>query len=295
MFRILFTFSFLFLIASDLSAQDTITIYYDKDWKKSKSQFYFYYRKIYLDENGLWQARDFYKNGNLQMSGTYLNKKSTKRHGFFTYYFSNGQIEYSGEYRNSKRFGEWNWWSKEGMLTKLYMYNEKGDLDGVCKWWYEDGVLDSEISYKEGVQEGESRFYFKNGQISSSEVYSDGKIISVEMWNEDGSEAPTNGLETNQEPQYPGGSDAMNRFIQKNIVYPPAAIEQNISGTVYIKFVVGNTGEIEDVAVIKKVHPLLDEEALRVVKLMPNWSPGRQHNRPVRVKYTIPINFKFGN
>lgn len=97
------------------------------------------------------------------------------------------------------------------------------------------------------------------------------------------------------EPQYPGGPEAMTEFIQANIVYPQNSIEKDEQGTVYVQFVVNLDGSIINVVILKGVSPALDAEAIRVIKLMPNWIPGEQKGKPVRVRYVIPINFMIQN
>ena len=94
------------------------------------------------------------------------------------------------------------------------------------------------------------------------------------------------------EPVYPGGPAAMNAFIQSKVVYPELSKEMDEQGTVYVQFVVNKDGTIQDVIVLKGVSELLDKEAVRVVKLMPKWTPGEQAGKAVRVRYQIPINFR---
>ena len=91
---------------------------------------------------------------------------------------------------------------------------------------------------------------------------------------------------------YPGGPAAMNAFIQSKVVYPELSKEMDEQGTVYVQFVVNKNGTIQDVVVLKGVSELLDKEAMRVVKLMPAWTPGEQAGKAVRVRYQIPINFR---
>lgn len=85
--------------------------------------------------------------------------------------------------------------------------------------------------------------------------------------------------------------EKMIRFIAKNIKYPPIAKENNITGKVYISFVVSKTGKVTNVEVVRSVDKYLDAEAVRVINLMPNFEPGKQRGKPVNVKYNIPINF----
>lgn len=95
-----------------------------------------------------------------------------------------------------------------------------------------------------------------------------------------------------QKPEFPNGEAAMFKFLRDNIKYPSIARENNIAGTVYIGFVVNTDGSIQDVTIKRGVGGGCSEEALRVVKMMPKWSAGRQQGRPVRVSYTMPIKFK---
>lgn len=95
-----------------------------------------------------------------------------------------------------------------------------------------------------------------------------------------------------QPPSFPGGESAMYEWLSKNINYPVIAQENNIQGRVTCQFVVGRNGEIEDVKVVRGVDPSLDKEAIRVIKSMPKWIPGRQGGNAVKVRYTLPVQFK---
>ena len=95
-------------------------------------------------------------------------------------------------------------------------------------------------------------------------------------------------------PEFPGGEAAMNQFINRTIRYPVIAQENGIQGRVVVQFVVNTDGKIVDVEVVRGVEESLDREAIRVVKTMPPWTPGRQGGKAVRVKYTLPIRFRLG-
>ena len=92
-------------------------------------------------------------------------------------------------------------------------------------------------------------------------------------------------------PQFPGGQAAMMEYLTKNVKYPEEAHKKGVQGRVIASFVVEEDGSITNANIAKSVDPLLDAEALRVVNAMPNWTPGMQRGKAVRVKYTIPINF----
>lgn len=92
-------------------------------------------------------------------------------------------------------------------------------------------------------------------------------------------------------PVFPGGQTALAQYIASHLKYPTVAQENGIQGRVFVSFVVGEDGYVEDVRVIKGVEPMLDKEALRVIQSLPRWTPGNQQGKPVRVKYTVPVTF----
>ena len=92
-------------------------------------------------------------------------------------------------------------------------------------------------------------------------------------------------------PVFPGGQTALAQYIASHLKYPTVAQENGIQGRVFVSFVVGEDGYVEDVQVIKGVEPMLDKEALRVIQSLPRWTPGNQQGKPVRVKYTVPVTF----
>ena len=95
-----------------------------------------------------------------------------------------------------------------------------------------------------------------------------------------------------QMPSFPGGDAELMKFLSSHIKYPVVAEENGIQGRVIAQFVVERDGSISDVKVIKSVDPSLDKEAIRVLKSMPKWIPGKQNGAPVRVKYTVPVTFR---
>lgn len=99
-------------------------------------------------------------------------------------------------------------------------------------------------------------------------------------------------IQVEQMPEYAGGVAALSKFLQKNLRYPNPAASAGISGKVYVQFVVGQDGAISKVDILKGLGFGCDEEAERVIKLMPHWSAGKQSGRAVSVKFTLPINFQ---
>jgi protein TonB len=99
-------------------------------------------------------------------------------------------------------------------------------------------------------------------------------------------------ISVEQMPQFPGGEAALMKYLASHINYPPMAAENNIQGRVIVQFVVDKTGKVGEVKLARSVDKDLDNEALRVCKSLPKFTPGRQNGQPVSVWYTLPVTFK---
>lgn len=94
-----------------------------------------------------------------------------------------------------------------------------------------------------------------------------------------------------QMPEFPGGNAALVRFLASNVHYPLVALQNETEGKVFVSFVINEAGKVQNIEVIRGIDPLLDAEALRVVGLMPDWKPGKQGGKAVKVRYSVPILF----
>lgn len=106
------------------------------------------------------------------------------------------------------------------------------------------------------------------------------------------SEPPLVGQVIGDMPEFPGGTEKLFEFLKENIHYPEIAEENGVQGRVVVTFVVEVDGSISETKVVKSVDSSLDEEAIRVVKLLPKWNPAMLNGKPVRSKYTLPITFR---
>ena len=95
-----------------------------------------------------------------------------------------------------------------------------------------------------------------------------------------------------QMPEYPGGTTELLKYIAGHLKYPVIAAEQGIQGIVTIRFVVSPSGEVTDIQILRKLDPTCDKEAVRVIKSLPKWMPGKQNGRAVPVYFTVPVRFK---
>jgi len=96
-------------------------------------------------------------------------------------------------------------------------------------------------------------------------------------------------------PKFPGGDKALQKFLQDNIVYPKSARESGIEGRVLIKFIVEKDGSLSNFTIVESAHPILDNEVLRLLKSMPNWTPGKENGKLINVYLTLPVIFELSN
>jgi tonB family C-terminal domain len=95
-----------------------------------------------------------------------------------------------------------------------------------------------------------------------------------------------------QLPEFPGGIVQFMKWLTRNLRYPPIAQSQRIQGKVVVSFIINKDGSIASPTIVQSVDPVLDREALRVVKMMPRWKPGLQNGKPCRTMFAIPVNFQ---
>lgn len=93
------------------------------------------------------------------------------------------------------------------------------------------------------------------------------------------------------QPEFPGGPDSLQKYLVFNLVFPKDAHNAKVQGKSYVSFKVGRDGQLSDVRVLNKLHPALDEEAVRLVKAMPNWVPGTISGKPADMQYILSIDF----
>lgn len=128
--------------------------------------------------------------------------------------------------------------------------------------------------------------------IADVEADQDTEVAIVEMQEEEEVEEEEVFYIVENMPEFPGGDVALRTYIAQNVKYPEIAKENGLSGKVFVQFVINQKGEVENVKIARGVDPALDKEAIRVVQNLPKWKPGSQRGKPVRVSYTVPINFQ---
>jgi len=161
--------------------------------------------------------------------------------------------------------------------------------------------FDDEFKYI--AEEGNLKAGLRDGDWKGQEIDKEGKITFIERYDNgksqggqsvDGTRNVINYTSRVINPEFPGGEEAFGKFLQRNIKYPARARERNIQGKIYISFVVEKDGSLTDIKIIRDPGGGLGDEGVRVLKLSPNWVPGLRFGRPMRMLYTVPINFSLG-
>lgn len=162
-------------------------------------------------------------------------------------------------------------------------------LEGISSEYYSNGSIKRSVEFKKNKINGKVLTWWPSGQAKRVDQFEDNKFVEGICYDLNGNVIPHFDFE--QMPEFPGGERKLFEFLQKNIRYPKDAREFGIQGRVYAQFVIDKKGQVTRISILRSVHPDLDAEALRVVKMMPEWKAGLRDGELVSVHYKLPINF----
>jgi len=290
-------------------------IYYTENKIDSVFSYYFMNRKIRYElknfSDGTGTVHSFYKNGNQH---EVIPRKNGFIEGITEIYFINGQLHRTTIYSNSKPKTVVNCYNQKGeeifggdLLNgngefafyylplknnindlkpkSLEMYKDH-KLNGLATYLWENGNLEKTGYYNDNKKYENWQYYNTKGQTSYNQNFS---VTEPDQDNDN--ESVLSSLQVTVMPSFPGGENKMYQFIGKNIQYPHAALENGISGRVFVSFVVLETGEIADIRIIRGIGSGCDLEVYRIMSQIPKWNPGLQNGTPVNVYYKMPIKF----
>ncbi|MGZ3759104.1 MAG: TonB family protein [Mucilaginibacter sp.] len=267
-------------------------------------------------KESLWlegECTTYYPSGKKQQQASY---KASSIEGDAYSYFPNGMLYTHIKYLPRDHFSVADSYSYELILAcndstgKELVKNGNGHYIGYRFAFKE---INEEGDLKNGIRDGRWTRYNRVGSLGKvvyEEYYKEGKFLSGKSTDNDGKvttylkreDEPEFNLKSLQtthlvyasvehEPEFKGGIQAFYAFLAQNIVYPANARKRNITGKVFVQFIVEKDGSLSEVHAVRDSNDELSPEAERVVKLSPNWIPGTQNGRLVRVQYTVPINF----
>ncbi len=168
-----------------------------------------------------------------------------------------------------------------------YKNNKK---EGVAKEYRHSGMLKSEGSYVGDSMNGPWKYYYANGALMAELEYADNKLLGGYYYNPDGTKSNKK-VSDGEMPTYAGGDYGIMEYLKKEVRYPNKMREADMSGIVYVEFVVDTNGSVTEERIAFSSHSGFNEEALRVIRGMDKWKPGVQHMEKVSVRYTVPIKF----
>jgi TonB family protein len=252
---------------------------------------------MYVDgkKDGSWKEMEGYRKSERMI---HCNYKDGKKDGKFTSYFvSSSSGERITEGTKKKK--------EEGSYSR-------GRLNGKYTEWYSSGKKKEESNYADGELRGKRTLYDESGKVILSKVYTADpppptrEVIMTQVGDKDVGpdvivEAPVQEIRdyydqfsVEKTAEFPGGMEELYKFLGKNIKYPQIEKEMNISGKVYVQFIITDLGKIEKVEVIKGIPggKGLENEALRVLKMMPDWKPALIKGKPVKQIFRLPVNFQ---
>jgi TonB family protein len=257
---------------------DTVRAYYTKSRKLK-------FLKIY-DQKGFLEGNfvEYFLNGKMKEQGSYKNGNKS---GYVVGYYPDGKSKYTLQYSPDERVSDW-----DAINFKIMHYwdSTRSQLvnsgNGYCRCSFTSGRI--EIGkIVDGLRDSAWSEY-SGDTLILREYYEKGKLING-IRNYKGREYRYSQMQ--EQPSYATGYQGMLDIIKKNMRYPKQARQQKAYGTVYITFVVRANGTVGDIKVLRGVSAELDQEALRVVKLIDDWIPGKLRGKPVNVRFNIPIKF----
>lgn len=293
----LLLFFFMFSLLS-LAQKKT---YYNELGERARKKKATYYKELSKTEDNLWKMEQFYMSGTPKFIGYAKNKDFKGKVGTHLTYYSSGKLKIKRIYKKEKLSLKEEYYESSN-IKAIGKYNDFGWLSN-NKSFYESGKLETDVSYEYSFEDKDTRTiiaiaYYENGQLKQRDEYAqhkkkDGKtveLISGVCYDESGNEIAHTPFMTI--PKFPGGKKVLYMFIKANFKYPKAAKKEKIQGKVLVGFVVNKSGKVEKTRVLKSVDHNLEKEALRIVNLMPDWTPGTYNGKKVSVPFTLPINFK---
>lgn len=258
----------------------------------------------------LYVVREYGKNGKVRLQTTSkTNDLNLFYHGKYTTFYPDGRKMRTGEYVNGKFTGLETDYYHNGNIYNIKDYKSDGKVsfvecrDSTGKILSENGKgtwLEYNSNFKDTTAKGEIingrmngiwtgktddsgefRNVYENGVLTQHDAYKKFEVSPADYAN----------AKPGAVPAFPGGIETFYKFLAKTIRYPKEARDAGIQGKVVISFMVETDGSLSDMKIERSVHATIDGEALKVMRLSPKWIPAMKDGKPVRMQYSVPINF----
>ncbi len=323
---ILFLIAFIFS-GLVLSAQLDTTRYFVENGKLCNKEFADSYRKVKLVDEELerYYYEDYYLDDTLKARGYFLFNRFSHKTGNYTEFYKNGNKKSKGTYFSDgksivgEKVNNWFYWYENGSVKLETLYGldtatnkfnsfiinfwdtvgNKKVVDGDGDYYSKERISLGSDSAKEftfsgkiksGLEDGVWKGFYADGTLFSEETFNEKGLVEGKSYDPDGKVYAYTKIQVM--PEFKGGDEELKRFLQRNVNYPWKEQSNDIQGTVVIRFTVGEYGKLVDAKVFRSASTNFDKEALRVVKMLPDFTPGKMRGRPVSVYYNVPVIYK---
>lgn len=299
---------------SVLPAQ-TIEKYFDFQWKECEANMARFYGVIQHTDSG-WVRHDYFlREKKLQMKGLYKDSGCTFAIGQFYFFHANGNLKSMGRYKDNKKEGLWVGYYSNKNMSDSTVYVE-GEPTGTAMRWYNSGYISDStvynddgsavsVSWFEGGPlseagrlspahnlHGKWQFFHRNGKLSASELYDNGRLIDRKYFSENGA-AMTDTTDKTHPALFAGGLPGWQKYLAKSLYFPSGYVFTNGDrASVVAEFTIDENGEIKDIELPTPFHFAFDDIVMKVLKTSPKWEPAMNHNRKVRNLHRQAINFR---
>ncbi len=290
------------LCSSTCFAQETVTKYFDNEWNPSDLSSAMYYR-TYTKTNNLYKAEDHKIDGKMIVSGftdTITDNIDAHRQGHYIYFTAWGNKIKEGDFTNGVQNGIWKTYIRDTNAIQEeieYVYGriiKKKEFDKETKKIIIEEVFNDSAGNNKSTLTHYS--YYSNGNIKNITTQSNVTVTNAICYSITGAQIECDSAGKSQkvffyieQAPYPGYDLA--KYFSKNIKYPTSAISGKEEGKVLVKFTIYEDGSVHEVEIEESVSDAIDKEALRLISAMPNWHPGTQNGKNVKVRFTQSISF----
>ena len=316
------TLALVLLFSLKLSAQtDTLLRYLDHDLKATTRKEDVAYEVITLVSRiteGHFLIQDYFSENGKKLRQTYLDgRDSSTAIGPYISYHRNGAVSCKGNYVEGKKTGLWRYWHDNKRLADSCIYNEKGLITGhAIRWWENGEVKDSAFYHPDsnghayawsffpdrkrsgegplinGSEDGIWMHYYPSGTVSARETYSNGSLLDMQCFNEDGT-LYQGRCEPEIDASFPGGISKWQDYIVRAIsIRAWELYKDQAAGQAVVLFAIDVKGKVRDVKIETSSGSRLDSHAMEIIRQSPEWIPAREHNRPVKAYRRQSITFK---
>lgn len=308
------TLTFIALLLFYYGSAQKIEQYFDWRWNPTEPASARYYGVMEKNDS-VWNRKDYYiHERSLQMEGSYKDTACKIAHGHFVFFHPNRSVLQTGNYINNKKEGLWLSFHNNGLLSDSAFYHD-GQVIGTRMGWHSNGYIsDSSVwnvdgsgvqvrwfdngnpssagkFFSESKQHGKWQYFHKNGNLSATEIFDRGRLISRQYFDETGTPI-TDTASRDNEFIFPGGQQKWAKYLYKQLFFPSQfQIVNTDKDVVVVEWTIDEEGNVTDINVYTPFYPEFDKIAVAAIKKSRKWIPAIDHNRRVKSYKRQPVIF----